>query len=56
MTMLVPSLIMPDKVASRTLESRSEEAFIARTFGMSQQVDWLPTIFGTTVSYYARSG
>ncbi|KXK63674.1 hypothetical protein AWW66_01545 [Micromonospora rosaria] len=56
LTMLAPSLLVPDKVASRTLESRSEEAYIARAFGLSQRVDWLPTILGTAVAYYGAVG
>ncbi|WBB67079.1 hypothetical protein [Micromonospora sp. WMMD812] len=54
--MLMPSVLNPDKVASRSLEQRNEEAYIDAAFGLSQHVDWLPTILGTAVAYYGPVG
>lgn len=56
LAMLVPSAITPDKIANRSLEQRSEEAYLARTHGLSQYVDWLPTILGTAIGYYGPVG
>ncbi|MFJ6198959.1 hypothetical protein [Micromonospora sp. NPDC092111] len=49
--MLTPSIVNSDKVAANDLKVRSEEAYLDAEFGLSQYVDWLPTIFGTVVAY-----
>ncbi|MEU8298078.1 hypothetical protein AB0C04_12445 [Micromonospora sp. NPDC048909] len=54
--MQVPSLLSPEKVESRSLEERSEEAYLGLVFGLDQYVDWLPTIFGTVVAYFGPVG
>jgi hypothetical protein len=56
LAMLVPSLVLPGKVGGRTLEQRSEEAFLDRRFGLSQDVDWVTTIFGAGVTYFGPVG
>ncbi|WP_431728587.1 hypothetical protein [Verrucosispora sp. TAA-831] len=56
LAMMVPSIIAPGKVAGRSLEERSEEAYLARDHGLSQRVDWLPTILGTVIAYYGPAG
>ncbi|MCG5445339.1 hypothetical protein NIE79_003788 [Micromonospora sp. NIE79] len=56
LAMLVPSILAPNKVGGRSLEQRSEEAYIDEAHGLSQHVDWLPTILGTGVAYYGPVG
>ncbi|TDB78358.1 hypothetical protein [Micromonospora sp. KC723] len=56
MVMLVPRVIAPNKVASRSLIQRSEEAYLASHVGLSQHVDWLPTMFGVMVAYFGAVG
>ncbi|MET8259026.1 hypothetical protein [Micromonospora sp. NPDC005205] len=56
LAMLVPSVLAPNKVGGRSLEQRSEEAYIDQAHGLSQHVDWLPTILGTGVAYYGAVG
>ncbi|RAO54517.1 hypothetical protein [Micromonospora saelicesensis] len=56
LAMLVPSVVAPGKVGGRSLEQRSEEAYIDKAHGLSQHVDWLPTILGTGVAYYGPFG
>ncbi|AVT36138.1 hypothetical protein [Plantactinospora sp. BB1] len=52
---VVPSFLDPDKL-SRTVESRSEESFLDRRFGLDQRVDWLPGIFGAMLGYFGALG
>ncbi|MET7876535.1 hypothetical protein ABZS52_06305 [Micromonospora profundi] len=56
LAMLVPSFLSPQKLQNRSLEQRSEEAYIDSAHGLSQYVDWLPTILGSVVAYYGPVG
>ncbi|WP_433553696.1 hypothetical protein ACQP08_11010 [Micromonospora zamorensis] len=56
LAMLVPSFLAPGKLGNRSLEQRSEESYIDSAHGLSQHVDWLPTMLGTVVAYYGPVG
>jgi hypothetical protein len=53
--LLVPSFLAPDKLSS-TLETRNEEAFLGRQFGIEQRIDWLPSIFGVMLAWFGPAG
>lgn len=53
--LVVPSFLAPTKLSS-TVETRNEEAFLDRRFGIPQNVDWLPSIFGSMLGWFGPWG